>query len=153
MQTIRFISVSDHSPSIGRANELINNPDTRTSHQVEIDERRWHDKALHRRIDSLIVEVGRVSDFIFLIAEKQDQLARDLQAERIARMEADAQVRSIVDKTILAMTDYVESNDAKLLAAIDRITEIESVNATLRQRTWWTMLKDSVRTFLKIKGE
>jgi len=134
--------VSDHSPSIGPIQELIHNPDTRSSHQVEIDERRWHDKALHRRVDALIVEVGRVSDFIFLIAEKQDQLARDLQAERIARMDNESVLKGIIEAHKLATSEYVLLSEARMAVAIKRITELEGVVVALTERTWWSMFKD-----------
>jgi hypothetical protein len=142
MQPSQYMYVSDHSPSIGPIQELIHNPDTRSSHQVEIDERRWHDKALHRRINDLTVEVGRVSDFIFLIAEKQDQLARDLQAERIARMEADAQNLALAEKYKGEMERYIEAADLHRDMARLRIAELEGVVAALSERTWWSMFKD-----------
>ena len=142
MQPSQYMYVSDHSPSIGPIQELIHNPDTRSSHQVEIDERRWHDTALHRRVDALIVEVGRVSDFIFLIAEKQDQLARDLQTERIARMEADAALRTQAENHRISMESYIEAADSRMVAAMNRITELEGVVVALTERTWWSMFKD-----------
>lgn len=158
-----YMQISEHSPSVGPQNEIILNPDSRSSHQVEIDERRWHDKHLHRRVDSLIVEVGRVSDFIFLIAEKQDQLARDLAQERGARMAAEAAIREQMETHSRAVTEYIEIATGHLVAATDRITglernvtELQGVVAALSERTWWSMFQDSARTlFRKVfrKGE
>ncbi len=142
MQPSQYMYVSDHSPSIGPIQELIFNPDSRGSHQVEIDERRWHDKALHRRVDALILEVGRVSDFIFLIAEKQDQLARDLAVERIARMEAAAALRAVAENHARAMAGYIETANSRMVAATNRITELEGVVMALSERTWWSMFKE-----------
>ena len=143
MQPSQYMYVSDHSPSIGPIQELIHNPDTRSSHQVEIDERRWHDKALHRRVDALIVEVGRVSDFIFLIAEKQDQLARDLQTERIARMEADVEIQRQMEQRFSGMLGWTTQQMKQQAATYDkRIADLESVIVILSERTWWSMFKD-----------
>ena len=136
--TPNYMAVSDHSPSLGTIHMDIRNPDSRNSLQAETDDRRFFDRQLNIRIDKLIQEMGRVQDFVALVAEQQNELSRDIAKERAERMAADAMILQTMDRIEHNLIDRIVFQSGRLAAATIRIDALEA-------RTWWSMLKDSLR--------
>lgn len=132
------IVISEHSPSLGIVHMEIRNPDTRDSLRVEADDRRFFDRQLNIRIDKLILELGRVQDFLSLVAEQQNELSRDLAKERADRLSADMSLHLELTFARHALTDHMA--EMKLT-----LESIDTRMAELALRSWWSMLKDSFR--------
>ena len=124
----------------------IRNPDTRDSLRVETDDRRFFDRQLNIRIDNLILEMGRVQDFVALVAEQQNELSRDIAKERVERMSADAMILQTMERIEHNLIDRIVFQSGRLAAATIRIDALEA-------RTWWSMLKDSLRKRFTMKKE
>lgn len=149
MQPAAYINISDTSPSIGPCNEIIYCPDSRDSLQVETDERRWFDRQLHRRIDKAIIELGVTTDYLYLVSEKVDLLSRDLARERAARLESESNLRQLITNHGIEMAAIQDAAARRFEVYAQEMAELGRQIDKLKERTWWSMLKESVRSLWK----
>jgi hypothetical protein len=144
-----YISISDHSPILGRPQIEIRNPDARDSLQAETDDRRFFDKQANIRIDKLIRELGSTTDLVNLLSENIDQLSRDIAAERDKRLVEERRLENVIELSnieISLLHDKERTSYAQISSLEERVLQLEA-------KTWWSMFIESVKSIVeRVRG-
>lgn len=145
------MQISEHSPSIGPVQMLITSPDSRDSLTVERDDRRWQDGQLHIRITKLTQEFVSLENYASLLSARLSEISSDLASERATRLLRESEIREVFQAEQQALANQLEAACQRISIAAGRIGELEDQIVILGERTWWSMLKESLRHLFRVR--